>query len=215
MNDRYPIPEFLRRPVEAPRERPILFSASMCRALLSGTKTQTRRVCKLDYREAMPEPEYQSLLRCCPYGQPGYRLWVRETWGTCDFFNTTAPRDLPHFAPIKYFADGSIVGATAGYGLIRKARPSIHMPRQFSRILLEIVAVRIERLRAISEADALAEGVIEGDGDFAGCFSVPTQAMSGTTAKECYARLWDQINGPGAWESNPFVWCLTFRRVTP
>lgn len=78
MNDVYPIPDFLRRPVEAPRERPALFSSPMVRALLADTKTQTRRVCKLDYRDAMPEPEYQSLLACCPYGQPGDRLWVRE-----------------------------------------------------------------------------------------------------------------------------------------
>jgi hypothetical protein len=93
-------------------------------------------------------------------------------------------------------------------------RPSIHMPRWASRILLEITAVRVERLQDISEVDAKAEGVIEGVGDFSGCFSVPgTQAMSGTTAKECYARLWDQINGVGSWDANPWVWVVEFRRA--
>jgi hypothetical protein len=95
-----------------------------------------------------------------------------------------------------------------------KRRPSIHLPRKGSRILLEITAVRVERLHEISEADARAEGVIEGAGDFAGCFSVPgTQAMSGTTAKECYARLWDEINGAGSWAANPFCWVIEFRRL--
>lgn len=161
--------------------------------------------------------------------QPGDRLWVRETWGACDYFDNTAPRDLPHFAAIKYFADGSIVGATAGYGLIHKARPSIHMPRQFSRILLEIVDVRVERLQDISESDALAEGIscenvivschchgghhVEESADryfFDGC-----QDEGFRSAADAYAGLWESINGPGSWAANPWVWCLTFKRVTP
>lgn len=209
MNDAYPIPDFLRHPVEVPRERPILFSAPMILALLAGTKTQTRRVCKLDYRSAMPDDELRSLLACCPYGKPGDRLWVREAWGACDYFDNTAPRDLPRFAAIKYFADGSIIGATAGYGLIRKARPSIHMPRQFSRILLEITAVRVERLQDISEADAIAEGVnVHPDhhGKPRGSIYSPVQA---------YRDLWESINGPDAWDANPFVWVVEFRMVKP
>ena len=233
MTDVYPIPDFLRKQpaqIVTQVERPILFSAPMTLALLAGTKTQTRRLLYamrtasratcFDMRYP-PPPEVPPVGQCWTLSdwrraKPGDRLWVRETWGTCEIFDDAAPRDLPSFAPIKYYADQKIVGATAGYGLMLKARPSIHMPRRFSRILLEIVAVRVERLQDISEADARAEGVIEGAGDFAGCFSVPgTQAMSGTTAKECYARLWDEINGHGSWAANPWVWVIEFRRVQP
>lgn len=233
MNDAYPIPDFLRRKPEqpaGPREMPILFSPEMVRAILSGTKTQTRRhlyTMRKFFRTACFHRDYPPPPELTPVGQcwalsdwrrakEGEKLWVREAWGTASIFDDVAPRDLPRFAPIKYYADGKIVGATAGYGLMLKARPSIHMPRRFSRILLEIESVRVERLQDISEADAKAEGVIEGAGDFAGCFSVPgTQAMSGTTAKECYARLWDDINGAGSWAANPFAWVISFRRITP
>ena len=87
------------------------------------------------------------------------------------------------------------------------------MPRRVSRITLEIVAVRVERLQDISESDAIAEGIHAGSGDFSGCYWCG-ESMSGTTAKECYARLWDSINGPGSWAANPWVWAIEFRRVT-
>lgn len=225
MTDCYPIPEFLRCQPEQPagrRERPILFSAPMISALLDGTKTQTRRVMKpqpgghiwTDSKTGLLMTDIKhkfgpSTALICPYGQPGDRLWVRESWRQA--------------YPPTSFSNGIIFRADAfracgmdEYSDRHQWKPSIHMRRADSRILLEIVGVRVERLQDISEADAIAEGVIEGDGDFAGCFSVPgTQAMSGTTAKECYARLWDQINGGGAWAVNPWVWCLTFNRVTP
>jgi hypothetical protein len=136
----------------------------------------------------------------------GDRLFVRETWGTCSIFDDVAPRDLPSFAPVKYYADGKIVGATAGYGLMLKARPSIHMPRRLSRILLEIVAIRVERLQDISEADCVAEGCAGGHG------SIPGYGYSATPA-EHYRWLWELINGAGSWDANPWVWCLTFKRV--
>ena len=121
-------------------DRPILFSAPMVRALLAGTKTQTRRVCKLDVRSGMPEPELASLLRCCPYGVPGDRLWVRETW---------APLTVGY----AYRADPVWNAPPAD-----RWHPSIHMPRAASRITLEVTGVRVERLQDISEADVIAEG---------------------------------------------------------
>jgi hypothetical protein len=156
--------------------------------------------------------------RICPYGQPGDRLWVREA--------TINVEEHGYVGPVYIASEEGEHCLSWGLGPpddvteiepheLRK-RPSIHMPRSMSRILLEITAVRVERLNEISEADARAEGVTEGAGDFAGCFSVPgTQAMSGTTAKECYARLWESINGAGSWAANPFCWVIEFRRIAP
>lgn len=196
-------------------ERPILFSAPMVRAILTGTKTQTRRVVK-PQPDFLPDHGYRvgDALCCngkpvmCPFGHPGGdRLWVREAWGTCSVFDDVAPRDLPPFAPMKYYADGKIVGATAGYGLILKARPSIHMPRRFSRINLEITAVSVERLQGISEADAVAEGWMKRPEVSA------DPHVHADAARDWYSDLWEQINGPGSWDANPWVWCLTFKRV--
>lgn len=246
MTDRYPIPEFLRQPkpfVRAPIERPILFSSAMIRALLAGTKSQTRRVVKpigndggfvlLDhgsgwwpYRSDDGESQVvnggDEIPHRCPYGRAGDRLYVRENaWQRPERTPKMMREGADTWPPFIYDADYAPAGLpweerdnlkTWGW----KRRPSIHLPRKGSRILLEIESVRVERLQDISEADALAEGVTEGAGDFAGCFSVPcTQAMSGTTAKECYARLWDEINGAGSWAANPWVWCVSFRRITP
>ena len=199
------------------KERPILFSAPMVRAILAGSKTQTRRAVKGNALNWLNDvgftPEFVAMPENhqCPYGQPGDRLWVREAFSGPRCEEEFPPRSWYEADNIWYWADGN-----PDAGDWTRPRPSIHMPRWASRILLEITAVRVERLQAISETDALAEGVIEGNGDFSGCFSVPgTQAMSGTTAKECYARLWDQINGAGSWAANPWVWVVEFRRVTP
>ena len=93
--------------------------------------------------------------------------------------------------------------------------PSIHMPRWASRIDLEVVKVRVERLQDISEEDSLAEGVEALRGQFEGAFSAGKNALSGTTAKECYERLWNEINGPENWNANPWVWVVEFKRIRP
>jgi hypothetical protein len=187
------------------KERPILFSAPMVRALLDGMKTQTRRIADdfigfagsgqpLTVRGGSP-CEY-----VCPYGQPGDRLWVREAWKAHSVFDNVPPRDIPKTC-VWYPAD-------SGYMPGSRARPSIHMPRWASRITLEIVSVRVERLQDISEADALAEGVsdtgsmITGDG---------ANEISGPIAE--YAVLWESINGHRSWEANPWVWVVEFKRV--
>lgn len=194
-------------------DRPILFSAPMVRALLAGTKTQTRRVVKpqpspellADYAEirvtrGSTRTDAQALSEClpCPYGQPGTKLWVRETWAP----NTVQP--LEHRPPADYLYAAT---DSARYAVCRW-RPSIHMPRAASRITLEITGVRVERLQDISEADAQAEGCpVE-------CMT-PTGDDSGSAihGPGGYLALWESINGPGSWAANPWVWVVEFKRV--
>lgn len=199
-----------------PRERPILFSGPMVRAVLAGRKTQTRRIIK-------PQPDEDGIVRelatgrwvdtservyRCPFGEPGDRLWVREgfcpTWsdGGGDSHECA---ELNGAQTIVYRADGISPFP------VRRWRPSIHMPRWASRITLEVTGVRVERVQDISEEDAVAEGVCEVDGK-RGVFDGGGPAM-GPTAKHAFMRLWDSIYGPGAWERNDWVWAATFRRV--
>lgn len=194
------------------KERPILFSAPMVRAIIDGSKTQTRRVVK-------PQPIYDGkfaggwkvvgkhgheaatcgplVSELCPYGHPGDRLWVRENF--CPIY----PQD-PHYnggRPIEYdygatYQHGYRLGDLIGKK--KKWKPSIHMPRIASRITLEITGVRVERLQDISEADAQAEGVVW---------------EQGQTATNVFESLWESINGPESWEANPWVWVVGFRKA--
>lgn len=212
------------------KERPILMSAPMIRAILSGTKTQTRRISNPHqkggrrYFNTDGSPRTDCIY---PYGAHGDLLWVREAFRFPDSFDGDSPKTVGDrcliagypkpWAPTHYEADGwrdnwMNVGTSPGLVTAGKLRPGIHMPRWASRITLEIVSVRVERLQDISEEDAKAEGVIEGTGDFAGCFSCGP-ALSGTTAQECYGRLWDIINGEGSWAKNQWVRVIEFRRV--
>ena len=175
------------------KERPILFAGPMVRALVDGSKTQTRRACKLNVRDGMPEPEWASLLLCCPFGQPGDRLWVRENgwqrppWRTPKMMREGADTWERYY----YDADGITDHDVAFFKECGfKRRPSIRMPRRASRITLKVTGVRVERLQDISEADALAEGVCTGP-------SCP--------AYDAYEALWGQLNGPGSWAANPWV----------
>ena len=104
-------------------------------------------------------------------------------------------------------------GASGSDGVDWKWTPSIHMPRTACRTVLEITEIRVQRLQECSEEDALAEGVRRLAGQLAGAY-ICGGSMSGTTAVECYKRLWESINGKGSWGANPFVWCLSFRKVT-
>lgn len=210
-------------------ERPSLFSAPMVRALLDGTKTQTRRVMKpqpervgdstiLQWRGGLFQPERlpsnSSLLKHCPYGQPGDRLWVRETFARID--GQTRPWiETDYRATYKH---GDRLGDTLG--IKKRWTPSIHMPRHASRITLEVTGVRIGRLQEISEADSLAEGVFKKVGATPIGDAVET-ATGGeliyalpTQAREEYRRLWEQIHGPGSWAVNPWVWVVEFKRLT-
>ncbi len=199
------------------RERPILFSPPMVRAILAGTKTQTRRMVKgiplLWLSQSVGfTPEFVALPDndACPYGEPGDRLWVRETWSPdppidsswastewngCGRRIDGVPERFQHPRFCNYSADwlhGPIVW-----------RPSIHMPRWASRITLEVTGVRVERLQDISEADAMAEGAPWG-----ACGS-PQEG----SRKAGFAKLWDSINGPNSWDANPWVWAINFKRL--
>lgn len=203
-------------------DRPILFSAPMVRALLAGTKTQTRRPVK-------PQPDYicqdgtparstdtakvrrgQMMTIPCPYGQPGDRLWVREShW----WFRDEHDPVIGYFPPkltaddVKYRADGEVQGRTW--------RPSIHMPRWASRITLEVTTVRVERLQDISEADSVAEGIESAYGEWRDYRTDPAiNYPVCLTPCASYQTLWESINGPGSWEANPWVWVVSFKRVT-
>ncbi len=199
-------------------ERPVLFSGPMVRALLAGTKTQTRRVFKTRNGGVWPNPNdlpgMQQVLRTCPYGKPGDRLWVRETWMECGLTR------LGLMQAAFYAADGqTYCDTTASPPTVRKWKPSIHMPRWASRITLEITSVRVERLQNISEADAVAEGVFRKVGNTPIGDMVETATdgqliyVDPSQAREEYRRLWEQINGPGSWAENPWVWVIQFKRL--
>ncbi|NWF45424.1 hypothetical protein F3K02_09210 [Hydrogenophaga sp. D2P1] len=213
------------------KERPILFSKPMVLALLSGTKTQTRRVVKpsdlawMDEHQGLREPD--NAIRC-PYGQPGDHLWVRETffaWGRWETrFSAKKGRDEWHFIDMTlecgqsylYAADGvsdtkAFIKRRGGVEPMYWKRPAIFMPRAACRITLELTGVRVDRLQDISEADAKAEGIHQQP--TTGWFSVPGISGAGTTARAAYALLWNSINGAGSWDSNPWVWCVEFKRT--
>jgi len=171
--------------------------------------------------------------RACPHGQPGGCLWVRETWGVVsnDWGDNGAmidwvpdrPATPIHEMPfgqgyysghVIYAADGSYewAGDDDGGGESRTAwHPSIHMPRAASRILLEIVSVRVERLNGISEADARAEGVVVEDRHKGGYCAGEHLAP----AVRAFRELWESINGAGSWDANPWCWCVEFKRLQP
>jgi len=194
------------------KERPILFSGPMVRAILDGSKTQTRRTFKGTtehkgpYNPACMEAHQQAngWGSICPHGTPGDRLWVRETWAVQHGFDAWTPRHIPRGARIYYSATADLKGPCGVGGL--RCRPSIFMPRWASRILLEITDVRVQRLQEISEGDARAEGAIGALNDSIG---------DNWCACEAFAALWESINGPGSWHANPWVWAITFQRLEP
>jgi len=243
-------------------ERPILFGSPMVRAILVGRKTMTRRIMRPqpsgrfeDVTDGVAnfigDASCRNSLRC-PYGAVGDRLWVRETWSTDA--KTVYPCD-----PVIYRADVSLADddpATAGhvsdckgnqadcFACLRdrhgfRWRPSIHMFRKDSRITLEVTEIRIERLQAITEEDARAEGVtvetsdpgwkvLQKSGRCYDCFQEPdasdpeihayvkNEPYHWQTARNAFTSLWNSINGKRAnWASNPWVWVVGFRRVQP
>lgn len=212
--------------------RPILFSAPMVRAILAGEKTQARRIAKprhvpslLDGTWAdsyvLNEGNREWLMRDCPYGAIGDRLWVRETWCyVTDSFAVSCGAGYRADESFLLFSfDTAVIpdGSTVYNAMneqwpenVDKWRPSIYMPRWASRITLEITDVRLQRLQGISEDDARAEGVI------------PTWPLYGDCGGwiheghlESYKNLWGTSYGAGAWDENPWVWALTFKQVTP
>lgn len=225
------------------KELPILFSGPMVRAIMEDRKGQTRRVVRprppvfggswyqrpagswghdpkrpdhWHFRSPSGKENIDVIPIRCPYGQPGDRLWVRETW--CDTLiepaddTRVADRlDERGYTFTAYRADNWFE-CPAEDGCWR---PAIHMPRFRSRLLLDVLNIRVERLQEISEADAKTEGAPLGYYEretLDGLEAVPTTYRAG------FRTLWDEINGarPGcSWEHNPWVWVVEFRRVTP
>lgn len=222
------------------KERPILFKGPLVRAILEGRKTVTRREIKkqaaLDCLAAGFEPAFLALpgnADLCPYGQPGDRLWVRETWSDVNLqgapgiayqadddvrdlmedasfldehgaFNYDDPRSKPY-----QFACWSedLIAGTEG-----RWRPSIHMPRWASRLLLEITDVRVERLQAITDEQCIAEGIGLNENTVGVKLTVPEGA---SMPKTMFSEVWRAINGADSWDANPWVWVVEFKRVTP
>lgn len=193
-------------------EKPILFSGLMVRAILEGRKSQTRRVVKPNpdisghWKEWTPE-RTDHWIRMCPYGKPGDRLWVRETWGDMA---------LPGYGPvIAYRADPDEPEKGMGLPPGMKWKPSIHMPRYFSRLTLEITEVRVQRVQEISEEDAKAEGIYRGTNGLYANYPQGETVPGWSDPRKSFQSLWDSINSKRGfgWEKNPFVWAISFKRI--
>lgn len=224
--------------MEKIKERPILFKSEMVMAILSGHKTMTRRVIKgvphgdhfgkdiMDWAlsscytdeegkhhlkvQSDVDDNYRSEL-FCPQGKQGDLLWVKENCRFHSKYDDTSPSKIPVGEVLSYCADEDENVCFQG-----KVRPSIFMLRWASRITLEITNVRIERLQEISEEDAKKEGIIERPF----CFQAKEKSPTFDTAKDAFQWLWDSINGTPreggkdiSWEANPFVWCISFKKV--
>lgn len=209
------------------KERPILFSAPMVRALLAGSKTQTRRVVKRQkhpYGHWLSPDEVALEVRGgtgairSPYGCPGDKLWVRETWASgwtyggdypCVLYKATGDgyigseqypvRDV---ISSKFGIHSGEADASASNTV--RWRPSIHMPRWASRITLEVTDVRVERLRSITDEDALAEGI----------YPTNTGLYPGSP-RAAFRSLWNSLNAKRGhdWYANPWVWVIEFKRM--
>ena len=231
-------------------EKPILFSGEMVRAILSGRKTETRRIVRLppgyEHGEVYGyggchgglhalacDPGPSRAIRC-PYGAPGDRLWVRETWGVAcrpdpyegwvdgleyraDEIGMDDLDPLP-LHPANNPPDTDLDSFSRGGW-----RPSIHMPRWASRLTLDVVSVRVERLQDITEDGARREGVDRGAPWFPpGQWAPPDEDPNlvgygrGNFALQNFRVLWDHINGKRAtWDSNPWVWVVSFKVEVP
>jgi len=188
------------------KEIPMLFSTPMVQAIIEGRKTQTRREIKnRHFLACLQNPAENGLINlnnACPYGEPNDLIWVRETWG--------------------YDASGNDILFKATHNpecLWGSWKPSIHMPKKFARIWLEVVSIKVERLQDISEPDAIKEGIEptatydSGEGVYPGRFYknyLPHGYME-VSARHSFQSLWQSINGLESWCANPWVWVVEFR----
>jgi hypothetical protein len=227
-------------------ERSIIFSSEMVRAILKNRKTQTRRVIK-----PQPEIRYVAgfgIGRCghpdewcgfaagqdaswnewsikanasCPYGQPGTKLWVKETWCPVDDTEFDGEEWVDYKATPRYAEPG--VSHPAGWENLPDDldtlhwKPSIHMPRWASRLTLEIINVRVERVQDISQEDIESEGLWYFSEAYRDeiCKWRDCASAIQNTRRKYFKILWDSINlkrGFG-WDSNPFVWVIEFKRI--
>jgi hypothetical protein len=200
-------------------EHPILFSTPMVQAILEGRKTMTRRIVKLQPLIDNPIEQIgksngipaindygSQKVILCPYGQPGDKLWVKETFehGCMGGFIYAADRTEKELLDYRY----------SGY----KWKPSIFMPKAVARIWLEITDVRVERLQSISRTDGIAEGVerkfIKNYCDVL-YVDYGSDLMGYYNSVDSFRTLWSKINGKENWNSNPWVWVIEFKRIEP
>ncbi|EBZ4430340.1 hypothetical protein B7N49_04520 [Salmonella enterica subsp. enterica serovar Derby] len=206
------------------KERGMIFNAEMVNAILSGRKTQTRRPIKWKQTRFTEIGEREDgsnwpwsedtekvcdYWHPCPYGEIGDRIWVQETFQgplfdyeqMQSYLEDSSKFEKPEFC--QYAADGKPAPEyyDAEDNLHCGWRPSIHMPRWASRILLEITDVRVERLNSISDSDASKEGCCIADMESGDCLS------------DVFTRLWTSIYGDDSWQANPWVWVIEFKRV--
>lgn len=195
------------------RERPILMTTENAQKCHDGTKTQTRRIMKVQ-----PDDDAKILMGelgashgvayignaqsgglvtrvQSPFGIVGDRLWVREAWAPCH----ECPYEIYKGQNVKNCP--SCDASTSGL----RWKPSLYMPRWACRTVLEITDVRVERLKDISPADALAEGVF--------CPDVGYAQHGDRAPVLLYGFLWESIHGTGSWAMNPWVWVIEFRKV--
>lgn len=229
-----------RAPSPIARERPILFSGEMVRAILDGRKTQTRRVGNMRGADrvrwhvgethawgAKPPERYEGwvaevdalkgllLPLRCPFGQPGDWLWVRETFCPVDDREYGGVVWTDYRATPRYSAEHPAGwDAAPDDAEALKWRPSIFMPRRASRISLEVTGIRVERIQDIGGQDAMAEGVERWEYGYKGA---PCTSEVFPTAWTAFRSRWDALNGKRGygWDANPWVWVIEFRRVGP
>lgn len=233
------------------KSRPILFSAPMVRAILDGRKTQTRRIVKpqppdrtalfmlsgnrdpdgdvMKYHAMAAGPGLEvPAFYSCPYGVPGDRLWVRETWGEVAHIDGGNPT-REKFVHVKGPDERCIIyreeAEQHGFEWIGESpedrwRSPLRMPRWASRITLEVTGVRVQRLQDMTEVDAIDEGAMTlpnrptyeaecAAERAAGRIKPPL----GDSPLKRFASLWEQINGAGSWAANPWVWVIEFKRI--
>jgi hypothetical protein len=225
------------------KEHPILFSAPMVRANREGRKNQTRRImsfcdglsceeidefefrCLQEYEDgtyrAIFDTDDEPFSVVCRYGRPGDHLWVRESWSTERMFpNALEEPNRSSFTKMRYIYKADEKDHI--HKLI-KWHPSIHMAREASRNLLEVVDIRVERLQDITDYDCGAEG-IERERDGFKCYEIihggkhkgdfhPWNVVPNAKIKTSYQQLWESINGPDSWKQNPWVWVIEFKRI--
>ncbi|HDX8789479.1 TPA: morphogenetic protein [Klebsiella michiganensis] len=203
-------------------ERGMIFNGEMVRAILDGRKTQTRRPvkfpvhdknfgCELAGNELAGELSAGNYLNSA-FGKPGDRIWVRETFCPVDDTQYGGEKWVDYRATPKFEAShpaGWDCAPNDAEAL--KWRPSIHMPRWASRILLEITGVRVERLNAISEENAASEGVAQFRGGFWKHYQ-PGWTQHQLSARGSFVTLWKSIYDEESWQSNPWVWVIEFKR---
>ncbi|WP_391529904.1 hypothetical protein [Photorhabdus akhurstii] len=199
-------------------EKPIIFNGEMVRAILSGRKTQTRRIFKQAVGQGLKERVFKLQ---CPLGKVGDRLWVRETWAHYQTINYRSCTDGRSFSEV---SDGLAAYRADGFESISEMKdhirlmsecdfecvevrddkwiPSIHMPRWASRITLEITDIRVEKLNEISEEDAIAEGVTAGI----------CPGYENIMHRVAFRELWESIYGPGSFDDK-WVWVIEFKRM--